>query len=237
MSSVKETYTTAELAKVLAVHVSSIRRRAKVESWKIQQRAERLGGNTYPHESLPQDVKAAIARHEAAQVPQKVLDDAVIPDWSHRIGLARYQVVSEWRLYCQKQVGRGVKKAEAMEVFLAAYNCGQLCKGAFEVIGRVVKSSVYKWDQTLRENDENYYKICDKRGKWQQGGKKGLGQLSQEAAETFLSAWLTPNQPSVTMAYNVLETVMKRRGLKSHRSPPCTATPGVLRSSITTFTY
>ena len=212
MSSVKETYTSADLAKILKITRQTLWKRGQNDGWKTIIKPKRLGGNDYPYETLPPDVKAAIARHEAAQVPQKVLGNAVIPDWSHRIGLARFQVVSEWRAYCLKQKARGIKKAEGTETFLTAYNSGLLCKKAFEVIGAVRKSSLYSWDLTLRESGDDYYQICDKRGKWQQGGKKGLGQLSPEAQEAFLSAWLTPNQPSRQLAYRCMEIALEKIG-------------------------
>lgn len=113
MSSIKETYNSTELAKALGKHISSIRRRAKTGSWQYVQQPERLGGNAYVYATLPEDVKAAIAKQEADKAPKKIIDNAVIPDWSHKIGLARFQVVAAWRELCGKQLKRGVKKTEA----------------------------------------------------------------------------------------------------------------------------
>ena len=209
MSLLKETYTATELAKILKITRQALWARGQKEDWEVTVRPKRLGGNTYPAATLPADIKAVVAKHEAEKTPQKIIDGAVIPDWSHRIGLARYQVVTAWRTYCGKMKG---KKMEATESFLTAYNSGLIVKEAFEVTGEVKKSTLYLWDQTLRENGDDYYALCDQRGKWASGGKKGLGQLTPEAQEAFLSIWLTPNQPSITLAHTGMEIALKKAG-------------------------
>ena len=209
MSVVKETYVASELSEALQISRQAIWQRAKVENWPCKRRPERQGGNLYPYAALPEDIKAAIARHEAEKAPKHIQGSAVIPDWSHRLGLARFQVVAAWRKYCQT---KKAKKTEATDAFLIAYNNGQAVTDAFETIGEVQKSSLYRWDKILRENGDDYYTICDQRGKWTKGGKKGLGQLSQEAQEAFLSIWLTPNQPSVTLAHTGMEIALEKIG-------------------------
>ena len=207
----QDKYTASEIAPILGISERAVRKRAAKESWPLKKRAERLGGNHYYYVTLPSGVKASIAKHLADKIPKKVIDNTVIPDWSHKIGLARFQIVTGWRDFCDKQRKRGVKKTQATADFLGAYNGGQLLPGPFEVIGQVKQSTIYNWDKTLRENGDDYYSICDRRGQWNKGGKKGQGQLSAEAAEAFLSAWLTPNKPSVTMAYNVMDVILRKR--------------------------
>jgi putative transposase len=163
----------------------------------------------YHAHSLPTDVKATIARHETDKAPKKIIEGAVIPDWSHRIGLARYQVVSAWRSFCGKNNG---KKTEATEAFLSAYNSGQIADEAFGIIGGLQKSSLYRWAEILRDNGDDYYSICDQRGKWTRGGPKGLGQLTPEAQEAFLSIWLTPNQPGVALAHAGMTIALNKIG-------------------------
>ena len=217
MSSVKETYNSAELAEILNIHVSSVRRRAKSDGWKYVQQPERLGGNLYAYKDFPADVKAAIARHMAAKQPKKSPGDMAIPEWSRRTGLARFQVVAAWRAYCRREPGRAGGKTELTAAFLLAYNSGQLAADAFNIIGAVRKSSLYSWDQTLREKGDDYHALCDRRGKWDKGGPKGLGQLTPEAERLFLSMWLTPNRPSVQLAHTGMEFLLRR---EFNQEPP-----------------
>lgn len=209
MSHIKEAHTSESLARALSVSRQAIWQRARNEKWSCTQRSERLGGNLYPYASLPDDVKAAIVKHEANKVPQKILAGAVIPDWSHRIGLARYQIITVWRSYCRNSKG---KKTAATEAFLQAYNSGKLAKEAFEVLGITKKSSLYNWEKTLRENGDDYYAICDRRGKWDREEKRSE-ILPPEAAEAFLACWLNPRRPSVTLAARGMEAALIKQGL------------------------
>lgn len=208
MPPIEEGYTSEGLAEMLNVSRQAIWKRARNENWFCTQRSERLGGNLYPYTNLPADVKAAIARHLAAAQPKPSPGDQAIPEWSRRIGLARFQIVAAWRTFCHHKPGQRINKTELTSAFLLAYNSNQLAIGAYEIIGRVQKSSLYNWDASLRASGDDYHALCDRRGKWDKGGPKGLGQLSPETQRIFLSMWLTPNQPSVQLAYTGLETLL-----------------------------
>ncbi len=136
----------------------------------------------------------------------------VIPDWSHRIGLGRYQIVKSWKTHCKKQKAKKVSTTEATEAFLTAYNAGLIAEEAFAAIGQIKKSTLYRWDSLLRANGDDYYALCDFRGKWSRGEKKSE-ILPPEAAEAFLACWLDPRQPSVTLAARGMEAALLKKGL------------------------
>ena len=209
MSVVKETYATSELTDILHITRQALEKRAGKESWPVEARQGQGGGYAYPYATLPAEVKAAIARHEAEKMPQKCLDNQAIPKWSHKIGLARYQIIAAWRKYRQKMK---VGKTESTAAFLQAYNAGLLVEGAFAAIGEIKRSTLYRWDKLLKENGDDYYALCDQRGKWNKGGAKGLGQLTPEAEAAFLAAWLKPNLPSVTLAHRCMEIALEKIG-------------------------
>jgi len=216
MSGIQTEYSTADLADLLQITERAVRKRAEKQQWNVIQRPERLGGNLYTYDGLPCDVKARLVTSTAQNLPEsnRQVGDAVIPDWSHRIGNARYQVILAWRDYCRKQskAKAKMKKIEATEAFLTAYNNGLVVQEAFEAIGQVKKSSLYRWEQILRENGDDYYSICDQRGSWAKGGPKGLGQLTEEAQEALLAAWLNPNQPSMTLAHRCMALALDKIG-------------------------
>ena len=156
MQSIKDCYTTSELVKILRISRQALEKRSAKEDWQTVPRQGRGGGYAYLYPTLPADVKAIIAKHEADKAPKKIIDGAVIPEWSHRIGLARYQIVNNWKSHCRKQKTKGVTAVEATASYLAAYNAGLTAKDAFEIVGEVKKSSLYRWDALLRENGDDY---------------------------------------------------------------------------------
>ena len=210
MPVLKDTYITSELVEVLQISRQAVWQRARNENWSCMQRPERQGGNLYYYKDFPADVKAAIVQHIAAKQPKKSPGDMAIPEWSRRIGLARYQVTAAWRTYCRRKPGCKSDKTRLTAAFLLAYNSGQLAADAFNIIGAIQKSSLYRWDGILKETGDDYHALCDRRGKWDKGGPKGLGQLTPEAERLFLSMWLTPNRPSIQLAHTGMEHLLRR---------------------------
>ena len=214
MPEIKTNYSAVELADILDVSRQAINKRANKEGWLFSESFNRQGGHIYRYEDLPDDVKVATARKLTEAEPKKILDSVRVPGWSNRIGLARFQVVTQWRDYRREQAKEGKGKTEATAAFLLAYNGGKLLPDAFATLGETQKSSLYRWDQLLQEHGDDYTALCDRRGAWTKGQKKGLGNITAEAAEAFLAAWLTPNKPSVTLAYEVMAVVLKSAGVK-----------------------
>jgi len=212
MPEIKTNYSAVELADILDVSRQAINKRANKEGWLFSESFNRQGGHIYRYEDLPDDVKVATARKLTEAEPKKILDSVRVPGWSNRIGLARFQVVTQWRDYRREQAKEGKGKTEATAAFLLAYNGGKLLPDAFATLGETQKSSLYRWDQLLQEHGDDYTALCDRRGAWTKGQKKGLGNITAEAAEAFLAAWLTPNKPSVTLAYEVMASVLKKTG-------------------------
>jgi putative transposase len=207
----KEAYTSRDIALILNVTDRAVRNRAAKAEWPSRPRSGRGGGNEWITSGLPDDVRAAVVLHEArAETPALPVDNVVIPDWAHRIGMARFRMVNEWRLAVQKSKA---SKGEATEAFLVGHNSGQLFALEYEVLGEVSDKTLYRWDKKLRDNGEDYRVLCDRRGKWSKGGRKGLGQVGPEAEKIFLGCWLTPNRPSMSLAYDATKSILRKRGL------------------------
>lgn len=205
----KTSYTTKELAKVISQTDRSVNRRAKRECWPSESRKGRGGGKVWILKGLPEDVRAAITLHEAKRdVPALPSDNVVIPDWAHSVGMARFRVVSEWRQYVAKSKET---KGKATKAFLLGVNSGLLLPTEYDVLGELSDKTLYRWDKKLRDNDDDYRILCDRRGKWSNGGKKGLGQIGSEAEKIFLGCWLTPSQPSIALAHRTTEAILAKR--------------------------
>jgi putative transposase len=143
----------------------------------------------------------------------------VIPKRSDEIGLAKFNLVHAWRDILDSQPhGR---KGEATSAFLFAYNTGKLLPNIFDKVGVISDSSLRDMDKRLRESrlqnfgNEDYLVLCDGRGGWRKHGttKWRSRSLSNEAADAFLSCWLRPEQPTVSLAIRAARLMLERRGL------------------------
>ncbi|MBI9081728.1 MAG: DDE-type integrase/transposase/recombinase [Pseudodesulfovibrio sp.] len=214
----KDAYITKELTSFVGVTKATLLARAKRENWQSRTRKGRGGGNEWLVAGLPEDVRAAIIMHEAkTDVPALPTDNVVIPDWAYRVGMARFRLVSEWRQFVAKSK---VTKGKATAAFLIAVNSGQLFPKEFDILNEISDKTLYRWDKRLRDNDDDYRILCDRRGKWSKGGRKGLGQIGPDAEKIFLGCWLTPNRPSLALAYRATKEILKKNDLpvSSNRS-------------------
>jgi putative transposase len=214
-------YTPKEIADAIGVTVRAVQKRAKSESWTSHKRKARGGGKAFYLSDLPEDIQHKILAESAkdtACVPVKqqatavieIPTDAAIPDSAHQSGLDRYRIVHEWRAHVTRSSST---KGEATDAFLLAYHSGQLLPKVYARRGRVSRPTLYKWDKALRDNGDDYRVLCDKRGKWLKGGRKGPGQIGPEAEAVFLTAWLQPNRPGIALAYEATRAVLEKRGL------------------------
>jgi putative transposase len=218
-------YTPKEIAEMVGVTRQAIQKRVKTESWPSHKRQARGGGKAFYLSDLPDDVQhkilAEVARDVVAQVPAvrssaapaivEIPTDAAIPDEAHQSGLDRYRIVHEWR----SSVARSsTTKGRATEAFLLAYHSGQLMPKVHARMGRISQPTLYKWDKTLRDNGDDYRTLCDKRGAWLKGGRKGNGQIGEAAEAVFLTAWLNPNRPGLSLAYEATKAILEKRGIE-----------------------
>lgn len=214
----QETYTAKELSGLFGIAVKNVLARAARENWQRIPRAKKLGGDLFKFSSMPDSTKAAIAAavsRETSTLPAIVsASEAVIPDWAFTVAKARFRIVMEWRSFVASAVVRGEKKLEASEQFFVLLEAGAILPAdVLKKIGQYSLSTIYRWDKELRENNNKLDALADKRGGWQKGGAKGLGQLGAEAEALLLGAWLTPNQPSMQLAYNSTAKLLQKRGL------------------------
>ena len=215
----QETYTTQELMAVWRCIKSTITRRAKREGWQSRKRPGRGGGYEWLLSSMPEatraGIAAAVSRDASATLPAVAgSSDVVIPDWSFAVARARYRLVAEWREFVARAAARGVKKLEASEQFLTLLQAGAvLSADVVKTAGACSLKTLYRWDKDLRENGDDLEVLADRRGKWRHGGARGLGQLGAEAEALLLGSWLTPNRPSMQLAYRATAALLTERGV------------------------
>ena len=201
---------TKEIARILGCTISTVIRRAAKEDWSSTKRPGRGGGNLFKVADLPEDVRAAITLYEAKQLPALVHSPhktKPIPKSAQQTGLARLELHTAWQRYRVK--AKSKKKADA--AFLAAYNSGHSHPQLFETLGEVSRASLYRWDRRLKDADGDYSVLCDHRGWAQASGIQG--NIGPEAEEVFKEIYLTPQRPSVSLAYRAMCAILEQRGL------------------------
>lgn len=159
-------YAASQLAEILRTTPMTISRRSRKESWPHLKRRGRGGGKAFPLDSLPTDVRNAIQLHEAKQAAKSTAltcyyhEEKEIPDKARQMGLARLQLHKDWMQHRSK--AKSKKKADT--AFLAAYNSGQSHPGEFQTLGRISRSSLFRWDRRLQRSDGDWTILCDHRG-------------------------------------------------------------------------
>lgn len=218
METMETEYTPKEIADVMGVTRQAIAKRSKAEAWTSHKRKARGGGKAFYLADLPDDIQhkilaetvPVIAAKAASPALVEIPTDVAIPDNAHQSGLDRYRIVHEWRSHLSRSTA---KKGKATKGYLLAYNSGQLLPQIHERIGSISQPTLYKWDKTLRDHGDDYRTLCDKRGAWLKGGKKGPGQIGRDAEAIFLKAWLQPNKPGVSLAYEASKAILESRGI------------------------
>ena len=208
---VKDAYSTKELVIMLCMAKSNVLARAAREGWQFRPRPGRGGGKEWLVASMPEATRLQLAKAVAeSSVPAPITpSDIVIPDWSHAIGLARFRLVMEWRERCAKSKQT---KRMASAMFELAYRTGELLPNIHEQLGDVSIKTLYRWDAILRDHNDDYQALCDRRGAWTSGGPKGLGQVGREAESIFLKAYLNDRQPSMRLAWLATCAVLEKQG-------------------------
>jgi putative transposase len=210
-AAMQEAYTATSLATILGITDRSVQRRAKQEQWRFRRKPGRGNGREWVTASMPGDVQAAIVAHEARQqsTPTSPHYEAKpIPEKAHETGLARFQLHADWQKFRRKPK---TNKAKADKAFLLAYNSGQSHPSIYKALGKISRSTLFRWDRRLKESDGDYRILCDHRGWAPAEGKQG--DIGDEAAEIFLQMYLTPQRPSVLLAYRAMCAVLEQRGL------------------------
>jgi putative transposase len=206
-----DAYTAKQIAEALQITQQAVNKRAARDGWTVAgTRRARGGGKLYALASLPEDVRAAVVVREAERgAPRLPGAETAIPEWANQRGLDRYRVVHEFLAYHQR---RGGTKGKALDLFLEAFNAGLILPQVAQRLGTVSRPTLYRWEQALRESDDDYRALCDRRGKWTAGGAKGAGQLDRHTACTVLDLWLDPRKPSVSAVYRMVKFAMENEG-------------------------
>ena len=143
----------------------------------------------------------------------------IVPERADSTGLARFNLVCAWRDMLDTQPHG--KKVEATSAFLLAYNSGSFLPAVYAKIGEVSESTLRDMGKRLRasraENNgnEDYRALCDGRGGWKKYGTTlwRPRSISNDAKDVFLSCWLRPERPTVSLAIRAARMMLERRGI------------------------
>lgn len=156
--SIKEAYTTQELAAILRVDArTSISRRATRESWQSLPRSGRGGGREWLLASMPEATRLLIASRVCSKTPisapasrPSALAEMVKLKGKVRVRAeARVAVVLLARVFT---AGCGLAFSTGMEAFAARYNAGEIGVEDWvrEALPSVCRNSLLNWEKTVQ---------------------------------------------------------------------------------------
>ena len=226
MSGIGEKYATSALMTLFGMNKMAVLRRAARENWQSRKRAGRGGGKEWLVSSMPPATVAALQLAEAniqhelgeeaapAPAPVSALPAAPVPDWSFKVAKTRYRLVVEWRAYVEKAKAGGKTTKAASQAFVEAYNAGLLLEQLKEVVEELAVKTLYRWNKTLAEANEDLMALADRRGKWTDPTvPRGLGQIAEIAQDLFLQAYLQDRRPSMRTAFFSMEAALTQKDL------------------------
>ncbi len=193
-------YTTAQIAELLGVRVQSVDYRVKKEAWAYKKRHGRGGGRLFPLESLPADVRAAIAAHETrrnapvphkAEVPAVAAVPAALDKGRRDKALLKADLV---RLYLDWQRRHGSTVA-SKEAFITAYQAGSWPEILRAFGTRLSWKSLERWKVSLSKA-QDALALADRRGL----AHRGKSLLTNRHTGIILGQILNPNAPDIAKA-------------------------------------
>jgi len=233
----KEYFTAKEIAEILGVSRQTIDKRARKEKWPYQQIKGRARGGKqkqYILSSLPQDIRFKLIRalspvennpntvithiqsqRQLAPVSSQNIyhEPTQLPQWAERIALARADLVRAFRAEKEAAKKRGEKVLKAAENFIKSYNSALLFPKIYEILGQISIKTLYVWDKTLSEAEDDYTALAPR---W--GHNKGQRKITEDEKNILLDILLYQNQIKINTAIRIAKHILAQRGIPSPSS-------------------
>ncbi len=130
-----------------------------------------------------------------------------ISETEKKIALAKFDLVQHWKQY-QEEHNSG--KIETTNDFLILYNKNLQCSSIYNLLGKVSKSTLYRWNKTLNDNNNDWQSLVNK---YVPHSKATALKPIEE--EIFLSLLLHPNKINIGKAIKLTQHVLNERKIAS----------------------
>lgn len=218
MKTIKDAYTSTNLAGLLGISDRSVRDRAKREGWQARSARVRGGGNEWLIASMPEDTAIAIRSAELREIATAEQDYAPVPvnelspmDAERRAkALARSDLVRMYMGWLRKH-GTTV---QARADFMAAYEGGAWPE-LLQKVGKTSWKTLERWKVQQRRAGD-LMAIADKRGL----AHRGKSLLTERHRQIILGKALHINNPSISYVCNQVPALCMAEGL--HVPSPAT---------------
>ena len=132
--------------------------------------------------------------------------EAVIPDSAKKIALAKVDVLSLWQDY---RINYSNKK-QADNDFVMGFNSGIISNPLFNILDKVSKGSLYRWQKTLSENNGDYTALINN---YNYKGESILtNSLTDEEKLAFINIYYNDAKFNLKSAYNILKFQFEKDG-------------------------
>lgn len=126
-----------------------------------------------------------------------------------KLALAEFELVRKWREYRIQNP----QKCKSTENFIELFNKGLIYSNLYKITGSISKTTLYRWDKNLRENNDNWTILVKN-----YSNSSKTTTLTDYEKELFLSILLSPNKLNIGKAIKLTKYSMEQKGIISTSS-------------------
>ena len=190
---------TQQLALIKGISTRAVRKAINKNKYQI-----RKNGRNYEILISTLDSATQDLIYEKQKIESIVPKEVLVSESAKSIALAKFDLVYHYRDF----VNTGKNKCEATDDFLQIYNSQLQYSEIYVKLGKVGKSTLYRWDKKLRENKDNWEALVCTYPQQKTGNK-----LSSAEEEIFMSLLLHSNKTNIGKAITLTKHILKERGI------------------------
>ena len=190
---------TQKLALIKGVSARAVRKAISKNNYQVRKNGRNYEILVSTLDSATQDLI-----NSKNQIEKFIPNGLCISESAKDIALAKFDLVYKYRDF----VKSGKNKCEATNDFLQIYNSQLQYSEIYSKIGKVGKSTLYRWDKKLRENKDNWEALVCTYPMQKSGSK-----LSSAEEEIFMSLLLHSNKTNIGKAITLTKHILKERGI------------------------
>lgn len=131
-----------------------------------------------------------------------------MPESAKKLALAKYDLISNWQDYRSNYEN----KKQADIDYIKAYNNNLIAQELYKTVGKISKSTLYRWHKTLKENNNNYISLINN---YNYSGESQLNTtLSNLEKQEFIKLYYNDAKLNIATAYNLLKIKLEKQGIK-----------------------
>ena len=190
---------TQQLALIKGVSARAVRKAISKNKYQI-----RKNGRNYEILVSTLDKSTQELIYKKNEIEKFIPKEICITEAAKTIALAKFDLVYHYRDFIKS----GKNKCEATADFLQIYNSKLQYIDLYQKLGKVGKSTLYRWNKKLKENNDDWESLVCTYPNQTTGA-----QLSSAEEEIFMSLLLHSNKTNIGKATKLTKHILAERGI------------------------